>query len=53
MLHSEGDKVVPYKDAVDTFQKAGQPKTLLTINSSSHAYSPEMREILEQGLRDW
>ncbi len=53
MLHSENDTVVPYSHALETFQKAGQPKTILTINSSSHSYSPEMREILEQGLSDW
>ncbi len=53
MLHSEGDAVVPYKDALDTFQKAGQPKVMLTINSSTHAYNPGMLEILEQGLEGW
>jgi fermentation-respiration switch protein FrsA (DUF1100 family) len=53
MLHGEGDGVVPYGHVLDTFQGAGEPKALLTINSSVHAYSPEMREILEQGLAGW
>lgn len=53
MLHGEGDGVVPYSHVLDTFQKAGEPKTLLTVNSSRHAYSPVMREILEQGLEGW
>jgi fermentation-respiration switch protein FrsA (DUF1100 family) len=53
MLHSENDDVVPYKDAVDTFEKAGQPKTMLTIKATNHSYCPEMREILEQGIRGW
>ena len=53
MLHSTGDAVVPIEDARDTFSMAGEPKTLLTINSTSHSYSPEMRGILEQGLKGW
>jgi dienelactone hydrolase len=53
MLHSEGDTVVRLEDAQDTFNKAGQPKTLLTISSDTHSYTPQMRDILEQGLEGW
>jgi fermentation-respiration switch protein FrsA (DUF1100 family) len=53
MLHSEGDEVVPLGHAQDTFQKAGEPKTMLTIDATNHSYCLEMREILEQGLEGW
>lgn len=53
MLHAEEDEVVTIGDARDTFQKAGEPKTFLTINSSLHSYGEEMREILIEGLEGW
>lgn len=53
MLHDESDTVVPYSHALETFNKAGEPKTILTINKSIHSYKPDMREILEQGLEGW
>jgi fermentation-respiration switch protein FrsA (DUF1100 family) len=53
MLHDEGDTVIPFSNALATFNRAGEPKTILTINKSIHSYKPDMREILEQGLEEW
>ncbi len=53
MLHAVEDWVVPFRHAQETFDMAGEPKQLLTIDSSQHAYNEEFREILEQGIEGW
>jgi alpha-beta hydrolase superfamily lysophospholipase len=53
MLHAEQDAVVPLFHAQDTFKKAGQPKEMLTINSTVHSYTPAMHDILVAGLGGW
>jgi dienelactone hydrolase len=53
MLHDESDTTIPLEHALDTFDKAGQPKTFLTVNNGTHSYSPVMRDILHQGLEGW
>jgi len=47
MIHSTNDHVVPFNDAVRTFEKALEPKTFHTIEMDTHGYNGAMDEYLE------
>ena len=52
-LTATDDPVVTMAHVQDSFDKASEPKALLTIESDQHSYDDSMREILEQGISGW
>ncbi len=50
MFHASDDTVVPYSMAEDTFELAREPKSMYTINGSSHGYDMSSKEDLEKEL---
>lgn len=48
MFHASDDTVVPYSMAEDTFELAREPKSMYTINGSSHGYDMSSKEDLEK-----
>lgn len=53
MLQALDDQVVRVQDALDTFEKAGEPKRFLTIPGTTHSYHDDMNGILVEGLEGW
>ncbi|ABE51815.1 alpha/beta hydrolase [Methanococcoides burtonii] len=50
MLHSINDSVISYGSAQLTFKKAEEPKSFVTIDSTSHGYTGLMHPDLKEGL---
>ncbi|WP_370572883.1 alpha/beta hydrolase [Methanomethylovorans sp.] len=50
MFHATNDTIVPYSMAEDTFELASEPKTMYTVNGTTHGYSPSTKEELKKEL---
>ena len=50
MLHSLNDSIIPYSIAQKTFERAGEPRSIHTVNDTGHGFTSSMRPYLEQGL---
>lgn len=55
LLHGTSDFVVPYAHAVKLFEKAREPKTLITVEGGEHieAFSPRFAGKYQQALVDF
>ncbi|KGK98587.1 hypothetical protein LI82_06860 [Methanococcoides methylutens] len=52
MIHSLNDTIIPYDAAMNTFEKAEEPKSFGTVDGTAHGYTDAMYPYLESGLED-
>ncbi|AKB85049.1 hypothetical protein MCMEM_0996 [Methanococcoides methylutens MM1] len=52
MIHSLNDTIIPYDNALKTFEKSEDPKIFGTVDGESHGYTETMYPHLKSGLED-
>ncbi|UGV41341.1 alpha/beta hydrolase [Methanococcoides orientis] len=52
MIHSLNDTIIPYDSAMNTFEKAEEPKSFGAVDSAAHGYTDAMYPYLESGLEE-
>ena len=50
LIHSMNDTIIPYENALRTYEKAIEPKELHTVETTTHGYCKEMDAFIKTEL---